>query len=162
MTEITLDDLEEAYRVNAELTAAGIDDNRSHHGSATELGPSVDGVRVGDYFVCSWGYDQTNIDFYRVVGLTAKRIKVQRWSSKRTVQQRLIPGDGPKTSQYYLVDADGRRTGELSEPEPAPILVKQVRTLSDRPSFYVASYADAYLWDGQPEADTTTYGGAGH
>ena len=25
---------------------------------------------IGDVLVCSWGYDQTNIDFYQVIGLT--------------------------------------------------------------------------------------------
>ena len=29
------------------------------------------GPEVGDVLVSSWGYDQTNIDFWRVVGLTA-------------------------------------------------------------------------------------------
>jgi hypothetical protein len=28
-------------------------------------------VKVGDIFYCSWGYDQTNIDFYQVVELSA-------------------------------------------------------------------------------------------
>ena len=29
------------------------------------------GPEVGDVLVSSWGYDQTNKDFWRVVGLTA-------------------------------------------------------------------------------------------
>ena len=28
------------------------------------------GVQVGDLFACSWGYAQTQVDFYEVVGLT--------------------------------------------------------------------------------------------
>lgn len=27
------------------------------------------GVKVGDIFVSSWGYDQTNVDFYQVIAL---------------------------------------------------------------------------------------------
>jgi hypothetical protein len=27
-------------------------------------------VKVGDIFVSSWGWDQTNVDFYEVVGIT--------------------------------------------------------------------------------------------
>ena len=30
------------------------------------------GVKVGDVFVDSWGWEQTNIDFYQVVGLRGK------------------------------------------------------------------------------------------
>ena len=29
-------------------------------------------VKIGDIFYDSWGYDQTNIDFYQVVGLRGK------------------------------------------------------------------------------------------
>ncbi len=28
------------------------------------------GIKVGDIFVESWGYDQTNVNFYKVVGVT--------------------------------------------------------------------------------------------
>ncbi len=28
-------------------------------------------VKAGDVFVCSWGYDQTNIDFYEVVSVSS-------------------------------------------------------------------------------------------
>lgn len=34
--------------------------------TATEVAP----VKVGDIFASSWGYDQTNVDFYEVVGVT--------------------------------------------------------------------------------------------
>ena len=30
----------------------------------------MDGTQVGDVLVSTWGYDQTNVDFWRVVGLT--------------------------------------------------------------------------------------------
>jgi hypothetical protein len=30
------------------------------------------GVTVGDVFRCSWGYDQTNIDYYEVIAVTGK------------------------------------------------------------------------------------------
>ena len=40
-------------------------------------------VSVGDVFKASWGYEQTNIDYYQVVGMTGKR----------TVQLRKIAGE---------------------------------------------------------------------
>ena len=33
---------------------------------------NVAGVKVGDLFYDSWGWEQTNIDFYQVVGLRGK------------------------------------------------------------------------------------------
>jgi|TARA_R110000772_G_scaffold254416_1_gene370397 hypothetical protein len=36
-------------------------------------------VKIGDIFKCSWGYDQTNVDFFKCVGFTPcfmKYIKV--------------------------------------------------------------------------------------
>lgn len=35
-------------------------------------------IKVGDVFLCSWGYDQTNTDFYQAVGLTKASVKVRR------------------------------------------------------------------------------------
>lgn len=40
-------------------------------------------VSVGDVFRASWGYEQTNIDYYQVIGMTGKR----------TVQLRKIAGE---------------------------------------------------------------------
>ena len=38
------------------------------------------GVTKGDYFVAAWGYGQTNIDYWQVVGFTSsgKSVKVRR------------------------------------------------------------------------------------
>jgi len=36
----------------------------------TKLEHENDFVKVGDLFASSWGYDQTNVEFYKVVGLT--------------------------------------------------------------------------------------------
>jgi hypothetical protein len=36
------------------------------------------GVVVGDVFRCSWGYDQTNIDYYEVIAITGKTATICR------------------------------------------------------------------------------------
>ncbi len=48
----------------------------------------TDGPQVGDILVSSWGYDQTNVDFWRVVGLTAsgKSVRIVP-AGKRVVAQ---------------------------------------------------------------------------
>ena len=38
-------------------------------GSRKKEAVNICGVEVGDVFVDSWGYEQTNIDFYQVVAL---------------------------------------------------------------------------------------------
>jgi hypothetical protein len=34
-------------------------------------------IKVGDVFVNTWGYEQTNADFYQVVGVTPKTVIVR-------------------------------------------------------------------------------------
>lgn len=125
--------------------------------AATLLSPAEAGVKVGDFFVASWGYDQTNIDFYKVVGLTPKGLKVQAWSSALVdsdgYSDRVVPGDGPLLG--------GRREDYTYDPDlPAPIQTKRLTAGTSRPAFKVASYANAYLWSG--EAARKTALGWGH
>lgn len=39
---------------------------------------SHEGIEIGDIFSHSWGYDQTNVDFYQVVGKTGKATLIVR------------------------------------------------------------------------------------
>ncbi len=43
---------------------------------------NIHGVRVGDLFFDSWGYEQTNIDFYQVVELKGKATAIIRELAK--------------------------------------------------------------------------------
>ena len=81
----------------------------------------TDGPRVCEILVSSWGYDQTNIDFWCVVGLTAsgKSVRIVP-AGKRVVEQftggeRVAPGalvweqDDATTSLIRWYDfCDGR------------------------------------------------------
>lgn len=58
-----------------------------------ELAAAVDAI-AAEFYVRSWGYDQTNIDYYRVVGRTPKGVRVQHWQTVR-VDDRVLPGDAP-------------------------------------------------------------------
>lgn len=42
----------------------------------------INPFKVGDMFYDSWGYEQTNIDFYQVTGVTPKAVKVRRIAGK--------------------------------------------------------------------------------
>ena len=51
---------------------------------ASEETQNAEGVHLGDLFSCSWGYEQTNVDFYQVVGLKgAHTIVVRRLNTRR-------------------------------------------------------------------------------
>jgi hypothetical protein len=38
------------------------------------------GIKAGDIFYSSWGYDQTNVDYYQVIGVTpsGKSVRIRR------------------------------------------------------------------------------------
>jgi hypothetical protein len=117
---------------------------------------------VGEFFVSSWGYDQTNIDFYKVVAATAKCIKVQEWSGRRDEQNRLVPGDGPRTFWSRSYDYD---TGLHGDPVSTVAKVQLKRIASGwqgEPWITLTTYSGASKWDGRPMSDTYTHGGMGH
>jgi len=43
---------------------------------------AMEHVKIGDVFVDSWGYDQTNVDFYEVTRATAAMIELTPIASK--------------------------------------------------------------------------------
>jgi len=96
--------------------------------------------KVGDILYSSWGYDQTNIDFYEVVGVTQKAIKV------REIGQKVVKSD---RGADYVVAVLGSFKG-------AP-MTKRVRPGG---SVRIESFASASKWDGKPKYQTAA--GWGH
>ncbi|GAC1527414.1 MAG: hypothetical protein NVS3B1_17680 [Marmoricola sp.] len=113
-------------------------------------------VKVGDFFVSHWGWDQTNIDFAKVVALTPKGVKIQAWTSKvvqdRGCQVQVVPGDLPVRGGWVRT-ADGSVYDREVE---APVEIKRLQVLSgySRPHLARNSYSSWALWDGQPESET--------
>lgn len=110
-------------------------------------------VSVGDFFYASWGYDQTNVDFYKVVGVTPKGVKIQQWTSRvdsaNDYSMRVVPGDKPYTMTRWV---NGERVGEI----PASVEQKRLHHggYDGRPYLSWRSYADLYFWNGQPKDQT--------
>lgn len=137
----------------------------------TRITPTEAGVAVGDFFVASWGYDQTNIDFFKVVGLTAKGVKVQPWTSAmvdddpdgRRTQDAVVPGEGPARVTDWSActpDMDYWERQEAKVVYDAPVEQKFLTMFGDTPWFHVNSIASAKKWDGRPEYQTAS--GWGH
>lgn len=131
--------------------------------------PEQADVKVGDFFVSSWGYDQTNVDFYRVVALTPKGMKVQKWRGAvdhSDIHDYLVPNadGGPFTREYWQDYVDGKHV-RLDEPivEVAPIEQKRIQ-MWDGPNgrtvcANVNSYSNMYKWDGKPQYQTGAHYG---
>ena len=84
-------------------------------------------VKKGDIFRCSWGYDQTNIDFYECTKVLGAMIEI------RPIRQ-LIEEDGFMSGK--CVPDKGNFMGE-------PIR-KKVSMCSNEPSIKIYDFANAY------------------
>lgn len=101
------------------------------------------GLNVGDILYSSWGYDQTNVDFYEVTELRGKMVVIREVASK-TVKS--------TPPQDYVVPVPGRYIGKPMKKRP--------QVSGGRPYVKITSFAHAYPWDGKPKYQTS--GGWGH
>ena len=100
--------------------------------------PTDFGVNVGDILVSSWGYDQTNIDFYEVTGLTGASVRV------RPIQSRIVGPEGVPQEQVEPVK------GAYIGPE----MTKRVRQSFDDYAITVGYGQYAWPYDGRPRYQT--------
>ena len=91
-------------------------------------------LQVGDILLCTWGYDQTNVDFFQVIKVTAKTVTVQE------VEAEAVSSPNNNMSDYCVAKRDAFKT--KSKP------IRKVVHDGNRLSF---DYHDAYLWDGKPQ-----------
>lgn len=99
-------------------------------------------VKVGDIYYCSWGYDQTNIDFYKVVDVRGSRIDLKELTTdfvsfgQGGYEDEVTAGDSFASDKIYTVSAraDGTLTG-------------------------LSSFEYLTKWDGKPLGQTNAYSG---
>ena len=110
------------------------------------------GVKVGDLFVASWGYDQTNNDYFQVIALCGKssvRVRevhpeivssspVSPMSEDRVVA---VPKEILPPADHSIFIKDQTR-GDLKR------LKSYTKNPKDCPQFAVASFANAYKVNG--------------
>jgi len=89
--------------------------------------------QVGDVLYSSWGYDQTNISFYEVVGLSGDKSIVIREIGQRVVKQ--------DVGSEYVVPTKGRYIGK-----------EMTKRVSIGGSVKITSSAYAWKWDGKPKS----------
>lgn len=98
-------------------------------------------LKVGTILYSSWGYNQTNVDFYEVVELV-----------------------GDKSVKIRKIDKTGRSNGvgqNLVKPIPGKFISSAIlKRVGFNNSINLSSYAGASVWDGQPKHETAA--GYGH
>jgi|VirMetMinimDraft_7_1064189.scaffolds.fasta_scaffold03511_6 hypothetical protein len=94
-------------------------------------------IKVGDIYVASWGYDQTNVDFYKV-------LKVERAFA-------LIA----EVSSTVVDDYEGINLQVVAGNE---IVGDEMRKKIGKDGFKINSYITAYPWDGSPRYESGPYG----
>ena len=99
------------------------------------------GLKVGDILDSTWGYDQTNVDFYEVT-----RVISDRAVEIRPIAQACLESNGP---QDKVMPVPGRYTGDAMMKRPAA-------------GGYIrlTSYSSASKWSGNARSQTAL--GWGH
>tara|TARA_Y100000310_G_scaffold307482_1_gene349605 strand:- start:5450 stop:5830 length:381 start_codon:yes stop_codon:yes gene_type:complete len=97
-------------------------------------------LEPGTVLVNSWGYDQTNIDFYEVVSKTKASVKIRPIGSEEVEDSRLaMQGTCRPVRGQYTGDTQTRRIG------PGYVKVGhydfQTATIADRDSYRYSTYA---------------------
>ena len=98
-----------------------------------------DSIQVGDIFVDSWGYDQTNVDFYKVTKKLKASIKIVKIGSE--VTERFI-------SSMMVV------------PGPSIITSEEITKIPQDGYIKRSSFSHAVPWSGNPMHETAP--GWGH
>ena len=88
-------------------------------------------LQVGDILSASWGYEQTNIDFYQVTAVTAKTVKIRELMQARS-ETGWCQGTCVPVKDKFKGDETSHRSNNTN-------------------SVRVRSYASASKWDGKPE-----------
>lgn len=95
-------------------------------------------LKLGDILYTSWGYDQTNVDFYQVVEVVgANSVKIQKVAQALSSEKE---SGGPAD---YVVAVPGKFLGD-------PML----KRVSAGNYITMTSYSSASLWNGKPKYQT--------
>jgi hypothetical protein len=99
-------------------------------------------IKVGDIFCCSWGYEQTNVDFYQVVFKSTAGATV----GLREIACESVGLTGNSMADHVIPRKDVFITN-------APIIKKRVQFSGGNPVLTMSSYSSASLWrsDSKPE-----------
>lgn len=119
------------------------------------------GINVGDIFYNSWGYDQTNVDFYEVVRTTERMVEI------KPIQSRVVEGGAysqsvePVRGSYrdYDVIIDTGRSSPYGQPERQTKMCRVRDGYNGGPAIVLSSDHSAYPYKGGSLSESGPYGG---
>ena len=119
------------------------------------------GFKIGDYLYNSWGYDQTNIDFYKVVGFAGKKsVKIipvnSKMVSSKPPTDMVAPGD---SEAEYDVILKSKKPGD-EWPSSWKKGDGPITKLAKNGYVSLGNGYSATKWDGNPLYETSS--GWGH
>jgi len=103
-------------------------------------------IKEGDVFYSSWGYEQTNIDFYRVVKKVGKASVILCALENKLVEEK--SNETQDAVVPYLVNTERQWKAR----------VKYYKE-DKEPRIKISSYSNAYPWNGKPLYQTNAYYG---
>jgi hypothetical protein len=131
------------------------------NGKPTENGLWVK-PKVGDILYSSWGYDQTNIEFFKVVKVSEFSVWIQEIGKKVVevtgwAHQNVVPVDSP---EYQVRNWDKEKDDwdNVNEyiTKTHPIQRKKIQAYGDGYGVSLNSFSSAWLWDGKPKGQSQT------
>ena len=148
-----------AQRTNEEVTEIKPKEEKkeavktSKKASKKEVKTNKFGVKVGDFFSASWGYEQTNVDFFQVIELVGtSSVRVREVYPKMIAEEAV---SGMSADRTYDLSSK-----ELLPPAPHSVFIndqekgdlKRLKSWAadgiSNPQFYLSSFADAHYCSG--------------
>lgn len=102
------------------------------------------GVEPGQIFYCSWGYDQTNINFYEVVRVTATKAEIQPIASGGVGYQKVVARPGVVREWDVLIDLPAKSGG----------MTKLCKVVDKNTIVLRSGHYWAHRYDGSPKYET--------
>lgn len=117
------------------------------------------GVAVGTIFDCHWGYDQSNVDWYEVVGVTKTGVQIREVATTMADDGRQVL---PVAGKY--IGAKRHRKVKVYESACRGCDECLATPGAHGRSVWInlTSYSGASPWDGHAKYDTTAAGEMGH
>lgn len=108
------------------------------------------GVKVGDIFYMSWGYEQTNLDFFVVVELVGSQsVRIKECVLKTTEESMYSHGMARDvafdTSKFEILE----RSLFCKDDQKGKGMLKRVCQMGDSVYLNMTSYANAYPYKGK-------------
>ena len=130
-------------------------------GKPTENGLWVT-PKVGDILYSSWGYDQTNIEFFKVVKVSEFSVWIQEIGKKVVevtgwAHQNVVPVDSPEYQvRNWNNEKDDWDNVNTFITKTHPIQRKKIQAYGDAYGVSLNSFSSAWFWDGKPKGQSQT------